>query len=246
MAKLDITASQIQSTTNMIKSSDAASSWDTDVKYPSSKAVVAKITEMTSGASGGAAYPIGSVIMTHKELATGETSAAANPATLLGLPGTWALVDKAFKNGTSTIGGPTIQFSPTANNFSLSVENAVRNDHTLLLQLGLSVGTTTSVPSGQSTLTMANLNLSRYGVYGLSHNPMNGIAFATNSNNASSAVCYWISGNGELSLRDVITGGNNTHALNTGSYIYINVAIPIPHGDMIDSFCDKFYWKRTA
>ena len=240
MAKIETTAADLQWKSNMIKTGASATDWASDSKYPSAKAVNDKFSATASG------HPIGSVIMTHKELATGETSEVANPATLLGLPGTWTLIDKAFKNGTSVIGGPTVQFSPTTNNFSLSVETAVRNDHTLLLQLGLSVGTTTSVPSGQSTLTMANLNLSRYGVYGLSYNPTNSIAFATNSSNASSAVCYWLNGNGELSLRDVITGGNNAHALNTGAYIYINVAIPIPHGDMIDSFCDKFYWKRTA
>lgn len=244
MAKLNAAVNEIQLTTNMINSQSAAADWDTDAKYPSAKAVAQAITTATSAITCNVEYPIGSVIMVHKELSAGETYEATNPAATFG--GTWTLVDKAFKNGTSTIGGPNVQFSPTANNFNLSLETAIRNDHTLLLQLGVSVGSTTSVPSGQSNLTMANLTLARYGVYGLSHNPTNGIAFATHASNASSVINYWISGNGELSLRDVVTGGSSTHALNTGSYIYINVAIPIPHGDMIDSFCDKFYWKRTA
>lgn len=240
--ELNATVDQIQLTTNMIKSTDLTKDWTADDKYPSARVVANLVTE---NASGKVEYPIGSVVMTQKDLATGETSALANPATLLGLPGTWTLIDKAFKSGTSVIGGPSIQFSPAVNGFSFSVETAVRNDHTLLLQLGLSAGANTSVPTGQTLLTMANLNLSRYGVYGLSYSPTNNIAFAV-SNNASSAICYWISGSGELSLRDVITGGTNTHALSSGSYIYINVAIPVPYGDMIDSFCDKFYWKRTA
>ena len=250
MAKLDFAANQIQSTTNMIPYNASATDWASDSKYPSANAVVAKITEMTSGTSGGAEFPIGSVIMTHKELVAGQTSAVANPATLLGLPGTWTLIDKTFKSGSTAIGGPGNEFSPATNGFSLSVENAIRQDHLLSLQLGIYVADATdkSVQSGQSSLNMANLDLSRYGVYGLSYAPIKGIAFATNSNSnaSSSAICYGFQGGGgTLVLYDVFNGGTSTHTLSKTAHMYLNITIPVPHGDMIDSFCDKFYWKRT-
>ncbi len=260
MAKLDITAGQIQSTTNMLTHSPSltAEDWATDIKYPSANAVANLVTTTTNAiieacenTAGGVEYPIGSVIVTHKELSTGETSAAANPATLLGLPGTWTLIDKTFKSGRSAIGGPGNEFSPATNGFSLSVENAIRQDHLLSLQLGIYVADAAdkSVQSGQSSLTMANLNLSRYGVYGLSYAPINGIAFATNSSSSTScsAICYGFQGGGgTLLLYDVVNGGTSTHTLSKTAHIYINATIPVPHGDMIDSFCDKFYWKRTA
>ena len=236
MAQLNAPVSDIQLKSNMIGSGDLATMWTAegaDEKYPSAKATLDK------------AHPVNSVIMVHKELITGETYEVTNPTTFLKLPGKWTLIDKAFKNGTTMIGPPN--FSTTVTGFSFSVENAIRNDHTLTLQLGITVGSATSVPSGQTLLKMATLNLQSYGVYGLSHNPTNNIAFAVGYNNASSAVCYSIDGSsGELSLRDVLTGGTNAHTLNGSSYIYINTTIPIPYGDMIDSFCDKFYWKRTA
>lgn len=259
MAKLDIAASQIQSTINMLKYDDnlTAEAWTAEGsndKYPSAQAVANLVTTTTSAiieacesASGSIEYPVGSVIMTQKDLATGETSTVANPATLLGLPGTWTLIDKAFKNGSSVIGPPD-SFSPTSNGFSFSQETAVRNDHSIFLQLGLSVGSAASVPSGQTLLTMANLNVQRYGVYGFSYAPRNNMAFAVSSSSSttSSVICYWLDGSGVLSLRDVLNGGTNTHTLGSGAYIYINTVILVPHGDMIDSFCDKFYWKRTA
>lgn len=257
MAKLNITANQIQSTTNMLTSTAPAADWDTDAKYPSANAVKTLVINTTNAIieacennSGSAEFPVGSVLMTHKELATGQTSAVANPATLLGLPGTWTLIDKTFKSGISAIGGPGNEFSQATNGFSLSVENAIRQDHLLSLQLGIYVADATdkSVQSGQSSLTMANLNLSRYGVYGLSYAPINGIAFATNSSSStsSSAICYGFQGGGgTLVLYDVFNGGTSAHTLSKTAHMYLNITIPVPHGDMIDSFCDKFYWKRT-
>ena len=196
-------------------------------------------------------YPVGSVIMTHKELVTGETSAVANPNTLLGLPGTWTLIDKTFKTSISRIGGPGNEFSSGTNGFALSYENAIRSDHTLILQLGIYINDSAdkNIPTGQEALAMANLTLARYGIYGMSYTPQEDTAFAINttSNTASSTICYrFDNGGSTVSLRDVINGGSNTHTLNKNARIHINTIVQIPHADMIDSFCDKFYWKRTA
>lgn len=255
MAKIETTAGDLQWKSNMIKEPNILTSWNTDEKYPSAKAVAAMIAENTNqiieaceNASGSTEYPIGSVIMTHKELATGETSAGANPATLLGLPGTWTLIDKEFKSSVSGIGGPGNEVSPTGAGFYLSGETAIRTDHTILLQIGVSVSTSSGITAKPNVeaITMATLNLSRYGISGLERGTGNEIAFATDTNGTSGAICYYITKEGVLTLYDVLGGAGN-RKLNNNTFMYINTVIPIiDHTLMIDSFCDKFYWKRTA
>jgi hypothetical protein len=255
MARLNAAVTDIQLKSNMIDSQASAATWDTDSKYPSAKAVTNLVTTTTSAiieacenASGKVEYPVGSVIMTHKELATGETSAAANPATLLGLPGTWTLIDKEFKSSVSGIGGPGNEVSPTGAGFYLSGETAIRTDHTILLQIGVSVSTSSGITAKPNVeaITMATLNLSRYGISGLERGTGNEIAFATDTNGTSGAICYYITKEGVLTLYDVLGGAGN-RKLNNNTFMYINTVIPIiDHTLMIDSFCDKFYWKRTA
>lgn len=69
MAKLDITAVQIQSTTNMLthNASLIAEDWATDSKYPSANAAANLVTTTTNAiieacenTSGSVEYPIGS------------------------------------------------------------------------------------------------------------------------------------------------------------------------------------------
>jgi hypothetical protein len=202
---------------------------------------------LTKGATY-SSFPIGSVIMTHKELASGETSAAANPATLLGLPGTWTLIDKEFKSSVSSIGGPGNEVSPAGTGFYLSGETAIRTDHTILLQIGVSVSTSSGITAKPNVeaITMATLRLARYGISGLERSTGNEIAFATDANGTSGAICYYITKEGVLTLHDVLGGAGN-RKLNNNTFMYINTVIPIiDHTLMIDSFCDKFYWKRTA
>ena len=245
MAKLNASVTEIQLTTNMINSQAAPADWNTDDKYPSAKAVLNK------------AYPIGSVILTHKELASEETSSAANPAVLLGLPGTWTLIDKAFKNNTITFGtDPSTTGSVAGSSTSINSEVVTYTDHSLLLQLDIQVRSSSTLTAGLGVepAKLATLPIGNYGNYGVtrfSPGIVKNIAFATpDALTASSVVCYSIDVSGNVWLNDILndgTGsGNATRELKGGAHIYINTVIPIPHTDMRDIRCDKFYWKRTA
>ena len=243
MAKLDFTANEIQSTINMLTTADGAAAvadnW-TDSKYPSANAVVAKITEMTSGKI---EYPIGSVIIT-----------GPNPASSTGAPidpngkieGKWTLVDKSFKYGITDIGPPN-SFSPSESGISISGETAIRTDHSLLIKLGVASANDITISTSQSSVLLVSLDLPRLGVNQLSSASTRGIAFAssTNASAAGAAVCYDIQTNGKVYLNDVVNSGSSTLTLKKNMYMYINAIIPINHTDMINSFCDKFYWKRT-
>lgn len=252
MAQLNASASQIQLTTNMITSGDTSTTWS-DTKYPSAKAVADKIATITPVTT----YPIGSVIMTHKELTTSETSAAANPATLLGLPGNWILIDKTFKSASVTLGkDPSTPTSTAGSTTSIVSETITYNDHSLLLQMDIQVRSSSTITAGigQDPVLLASLSISNYGNYGvtkLSPGIVHNIAFATPSDlKASSVICYSIDGEGKLLLNDILndgTGsGNASRQLAGGTHIYINTVIPTSYTDMKDTYCDKFYWKRVS
>ena len=51
--------------------------------------------------------------------------------------------------------------------------------------------------------------------------------------------------NGTVSLHEVINV-NGTHAAAAGSDFFINIVQPIRYYKILDDFCDKFSWKRTA
>lgn len=250
MAKIETTAADLQWKSNMILSGDTTTEWS-DSNYPSAKAVADKLSTAASG------YPSESVIMTHKELASSETSSAANPNVLLGLPGTWTLVDKAFKNATITFGtDPTMTGSVAGASTYIYSEVVTYTDHSLLLQLDIQVRSSSTVTAGVGVdpVKLATLpvgNSGNYGITKLSPGIVKNIAFATpDALTASSVICYSIDESGNVWLNDILndgTGtGNATRQLTGGTHIYINTVIPVQYTDMRDIRCDKFYWKRTA
>ena len=238
MAKLEFAASQIQSTINMLTTADGAAAdaanW-TDSKYPSANAVVAKITEMTAGASNGTGFPVGSVIMTHKELATGETSAAANPATLLGLPGTWVLIDKEFINKSADIASLWTSSRATV---SGRISWA---DHSICLKMWL---VTDQYPLSPGD-GIGSIDRAKAGVTDFSLSDEGGVAFAVSgtTNTTSYVIKYSLDGSGSLELEEIY---DETVAAFSGATIHIQTIVPISWSSMLDSACDKFYWKRTA
>ena len=127
MAKLDITADQIQSTTNMIKEPEILTSWNTDEKYPSAKAVDTLVADKIAKIipSDKFEHPIGSVIVMGPDPT--NPYSANDPSSKLG--GKWALIDKAFKTATSAMGGdPSTPFSVAATGLSITKEIVIRND----------------------------------------------------------------------------------------------------------------------
>ncbi len=267
MAQLNATKDQIQLTTNMLKAGASTEDWTaegSDDKYPSANAVATLVTNTTNAiieacenASSGTEYPVESIIMTHKELAANETSAAANPAVLLGLPGTWTLIDKAFKNNTITFGtDPSTTGSVAGSGTYINSEIVTYTDHSLLLQLDIQVRSSSTITAGWGVdpVLLATLPIGNYGNYGItkfSPGIVKNVAFVMpEALTASSVICYSIDNSGKLWLNDILndgTGsGNATRELKGGTHIYINTIIPIPHTNMKDDRCDKFYWKRTA
>ena len=246
MAKLNMTVDQIQSTTNMITDSNKndVTLWD-DKHYPSAKVVDDRLSDLVSTIE---EYPTGSIIITGFN---STTNTRINPNGKIS--GTWKLIDKSFKS--SSTSWDTSSYSPHSTGMNIAWEKAVRTDHSLLVQLGISSNNDITIQSNNSAISLVQLDLEKYGVTQLSsisnsdtYVVAQNIAFAssTSPSTLGAIVSYKIQNDGKIFLIDVVNGGNNSLTLKSGLYISINAIIPMANPDkMLDSFCDKFYWERT-
>ena len=171
------------------------------------------------------AHPVGSIITT----ATNE-----NPASKLG--GAWELVDKAFKGTYIPIDSSF--WTPLKADIIGSNSSAILIDHSISLRLNFNNTTVLD----DNAADIGTLDLTRCGVsklsYGLSFDPII-------SDSGNCTMNYRITQDGVISIHEVLNI-DGTHTMPTGSNFYINILQPVGHDNMLDSVCDKFYWKRTA
>lgn len=172
-----------------------------------------------------ALYPIGSIIT----MATNT-----NPAEQLG--GTWELVDKEFAYVTN---GSLGNYVTLNSNCSAVAGRFTRSGKTLYLAISF----TPTVTITDSTLTMFTLDLSSLGVssLGYTHYPSEFV------DAGQSAVACTLTAAGVFSTTDIMVRGSDTASLATGytlQFFTVNCQINPEH--MLDSACDKFYFKRIA
>jgi hypothetical protein len=235
MAKIETTAADLQWKSNMIISAAAASEWDTDEKYPSAKAVQSAIVASAGAAVCDVANAIGSIII---------TSTNTNPATTLG--GTWELIDKGFKCG-------LVELSPGSStwhafNANLSVGRMSREGHLIFLQLWLNT---------TDNLTTGSLGILNRTACGLDTSKNEGNFITTlektlcvatteqGGGNTSFITQCFLRYDGHIELQKVFPVNNNS-TLPAKSDIYFDIIMQADWRGMLDSACDKFYWKRTA
>ena len=232
MANLNTTVNNIQLKSNMIKSGDTTTPW-TDEYYPSAKAVADKL-----GSGAGAEFPIGSILI---------TSTNENPSTKVG--GSWELTDKEYKNDyratynfngwtPAATNGATLEFS--------SRGGFVWNGHSLSIQMVLVTPSTVELAKGAvlGTLSRPSCGIKDNGTF--YQCPENGIALVTTSD-ANYTINYDFYYDGTITFKSIVSSsGTARTTLPKSAKIYIDVPIQVLTSDMLDSFCDKFYWKRTA
>lgn len=229
MAKLNITADQIQSTTNMIKSSDAKD-W-TDSNYPSAKAVSDLVDTKIAAIipADKFEHPIGSVLI---------TSTNVNPGEAVG--GTWELFDKEYKNDmTPYPSGASIW---TVGSASFTAGYCSRDNHTIRLRLVLTTTTSITADGLLGTISPTAIGASTdaprlaFSIADL----MVDTAQAVNGTK-SYDIQYHIDASGAITVKKVF----NDVTLPAGTVIDITAYIPMEKFFMADWACDKFYWKRT-
>ena len=177
----------------------------------------------SSGGGGGTSFsfPVGSVVIT-------DTN--TNPGTDLG--GTWSLIDKEFKSQSRTA---TVTRN-TTNLSALSV-TALYEGHNITF-----IGSmTTRVSMSNTNLEMLTQTLTNNGASALpSALPFTGYC------DSAHAICLMdIGTDGRVRTLDVVVRGNST-SVSSGNTFEWTVTCPCLYTSMVDSFCNKFYWERTA
>jgi hypothetical protein len=173
-------------------------------------------------------YPVGAVYC---------CSTNTNPSSKLG--GTWVLIGKGFASTYSTddpIFTPYANPNDNTSNIILEKSYIIRNDSSIRMRINLATTDTMS----DTGLTLGTINFDKIGITGLD---MSYLAQATFSDGANGGIMWNLDYiTGKLEQVDVI----NTGGLKPEQTFFIEINILTRHQKMIDSFCDKFYWKRTA
>lgn len=227
MPKLDTTIDNLERKTNKVTGNVPSSSW-TDAQYPSAKTLYSAYANLSNMID--LVHPIGSIL---------TTATNVNPSGSLG--GSWELVDKSLKNRSLALtsahwinpSGSELKSEILEGSSYLNV-----TDHTISIRIG--VKTTAEV--SDSDLKLGKLIVDVCGVTELMHAM---VYDATISENSNCTICYKFDKDGTLTVCDVF-GTNGARTAPIGTTFYIHTVQPVYNIQMIDEFCDKFYWKRTA
>jgi hypothetical protein len=170
-------------------------------------------------------YPIGSICIR-------ETK--SDPVDTLG--GTWTLVDKEFmslKDDDSS----NIYFTPNADAISACQVRVSRAGHSLTIKLYLTMTEGVSIADG--TINLGTFNYETLGITKFPTNRSFPVGYSDGGN--SIMMGYINSDTGKLDVVDIV-GADSV----SGTTIYFDFTETLISGFMLNSACDKFYWKRKA
>lgn len=160
------------------------------------------------------------------------TTTNVNPSSALG--GTWELIDKEFTPSTST----RYEAVVTLDNASSATVYVSRNGHILALEYAV----TTNVELGDTAVTLVTLDYSSVGVSRIAHSEY--CLLESDGGNGIVMASLGVT-NGALNSYDVVTktsGGT----IASGSTLNGIIHCPVHYTQMLDSFCNKFYWRRVS
>ena len=169
-------------------------------------------------------YQIGDVVI---------TSTIENPSSRLG--GTWELIDKEFKYD-----GGTVSDCFTANSTNVTSHDFkyVRSGHSIFMRLNI----VNKVALTDTTLGLGVFDWEKLGFTSLYYGMFELLGA---SDGGQAIVMARIQASGEMTTTDV-HNINGSHNIGAESVIYWNFTYPIHYPEMLDSACDKFYWKRIS
>jgi hypothetical protein len=218
MAKLDTTIDNLERKSNKVLGTVPSPDW-TDAQYPSAKTLYNTYNNLLD-----LMHPVGSIL---------TTTSNKSPASTLG--GEWSLVDKAFKATYLTLNSS--HWTNTTASLG-DYSNILLNDHTIAFRLNFK----TTAAISDETATLGTLALPLCGVNQLSYAVFYHTAISDGGN---CVMACRMDQAGVISLHEVINV-DGSHSMVSGADFFIHLVVPVRYTDMLDDFCDKFYWKRTA
>ena len=168
------------------------------------------------------AYPIGSVYVSNTNV---------NPSGVLG--GSWELIDKEFTPLTAQ--GDTY-FTINTNNVTSATFYFARANHSIYTKVFF----INKVSTADSSCNIGTVNLSQLGVSSLTHKKYSS-GFSDGGNGIIMTI---LDGDGTLDTVDVV--GATENSIPVGVNCFAEFCHEISTENMLDSACNKFYWKRTA
>lgn len=161
------------------------------------------------------------------------SSTNTNPSSLFG--GSWTLFDKEFTPFANT--GVTDGIEINTTNTTSYTLNVKREGHTLLLENRI----VTKVALGDTNIIFGTYDTSKLGVSSFGET----WRVTAASDNGNGMAYIGISSAGVINMYEVVTkvsGGT----IAAGSTLDFMCVYPMHYTLMADSFCNKFYWRRTA
>ena len=168
-----------------------------------------------------ATHPVGSVFI---------TSTNTNPNTLL-KRGSWTLIDKEFTPSTAN----TTDFFNADELITNSGGYLVRGGHSIRVRQLVTI----DVQANDEDLLLGNFLWERMGINNIAADMIERMSF---SDGANGGIVYYVANaSGNVTVKDVFDAPSVS-----GKKFYLEFVIVVDHSRMIDSYCNKFYWKRTS
>lgn len=172
-------------------------------------------------------YPVGSVY---------TSSSNTNPSSLFG--GTWELIDKEFIPRQINL-TDSIVTGINANKVDDYFGFITVAGHSLRFRVQFAP----TVDLTDYSIDICSFDFSKIGITGFSFQVIAGVG---GSDGSDGLIMYnFNTSTKKLSVIDVVPKGNATTLVKENNY-FCNFEMTVRDTDMLDSFCNKFYWKRVS
>lgn len=149
--------------------------------------------------------------------------------------GNWQLIDKEFTPATSqNLPSPNSIIKINDTNVASYSTSLTRSGHSIYIRLNF----TSSVVLDDSSIELGTLRLSALGISSIKY-PIN-ITGYTDGGNA--ILMGQITTQGQITNNDII---GKSDAVSSGMSLLYATTLVVNYEDMLDSSCNKFFWKRT-